>query len=71
MTDSKEAIYLAQISALTKQIETLVNQNQQLQNQIQTLNEILINLNKEKFGSRSEQTKLPNANSGKTACRFQ
>ena len=60
MTDSKEAIYLAQISALTKQVETLVNQNQQLQNQLQTLNEILINLNKEKFGSKSEQTKLPN-----------
>lgn len=61
----KEQDYMAKIAAqevlisqLTKQLELYTKQNELLQQQINSLTEILIQMRKDKFGSKSEKTKI-------------
>lgn len=62
---TKEQEYIAQIKAqeqliqqLTQQLELHSKQNELLQQQINALTEILIQMRKDKFGSKSEKTKV-------------
>jgi len=63
----KEQEYITKINAqetiiaqLTKQLELHSKQNELLQQQINALTEILIQMRKDKFGSKSEKTKVLN-----------
>ena len=50
--------YIVKINAQQEQIATLTKQNEFLQQQVNSLTEILIQMRKDKFGSKSEKTKV-------------
>lgn len=54
----KEQDYIVKINAQQEQIATLTKQNEFLQQQVNSLTEILIQMRKDKFGSKSEKTKV-------------
>ena len=54
----KEQDYIVKINAQQEQITTLTKQNEFLQQQVNALTEILIQMRKDKFGSKSEKTKV-------------
>jgi len=54
----REQEYISKINAQEAQISYLSKQNDHLQQQVHALTEILIQMRKDKFGSKSEQTKV-------------
>ena len=65
VTPTKEQEYITKIHAqevlieqLQKEIELHSKQNEFLQQQVNSLTEILIQMRKDKFGSKSEKTKV-------------
>ena len=54
----KEQDYIVKINAQQEQIATLTKQNEFLQQQVNSLTEIIIQMRKDKFGSKSEKTKV-------------
>ena len=54
----KEQEYLSKIATQEVLISQLTKQNEILQQQINSLTEILIQMRKDKFGSKSEKTKI-------------
>lgn len=55
---TQEQDYIVKINAQAEQISNLTKQNELLQQQINALTEILIQMKKDKFGSKSEKTKV-------------
>ena len=58
VTSAKEQEYLTRINTQEAVIEQLNKQNTLLQQQVNALTEILIQMRKDKFGSKSEKTKI-------------
>ncbi len=58
VTPAKEQEYLTRIHTQDVAINQLKKQNELLQQQVNSLTEILIQMRKDKFGSKSEKTKV-------------